>query len=97
VSSDSLVFTHDTAIDAAYLYLMYWSGVESLDICHEAQPATAVARFRDRKSLYLISDDPLPSAPVADLATGHLYSLDRIPFDVWSRAATGVCSAKTLY
>jgi hypothetical protein len=98
VGKDSLVLTHNNTMDgSAYLYIMYWSGVESLDICHDSQPAAGVARFRGWKNLYLISDEVLPSAPVAHLATGTLYSLDKIPFDVWSPVATGVCSQKVTF
>ncbi len=98
VSKDSLVLTHSNTMDgSAYIYIMYWSGLEATDICHEPQPANSINRFRQWKNLYLISDEPLPPVPVAHLATGYLYALDGIPFEVWSPAAIRVCSQKTTF
>lgn len=94
VDPNGLVLLHREPL--AYLYLMYWSGVDVLDVCREPDPAATLARFRDAKDLYLIADrgngGDLPShAALASLPAGTLFALNDIPFDLWSRVASGVC------
>jgi len=94
VDPNGLVLLHRDPL--AYLYLMYWSGVDVLDICREPDPSATLARFRDAKDLYLIVDHgnggDLPShAALAGLPVGTLFALNDIPFDRWSRVASGVC------
>jgi 4-amino-4-deoxy-L-arabinose transferase-like glycosyltransferase len=95
VDKDSLVLTNSSAEDnAPHVYLMYWSGVEALNVCRETQPATAIARFRGWKKLYLISREELPAKPIARFSLGALYPLNSIPFEVWSPVATRPCAKR---
>jgi 4-amino-4-deoxy-L-arabinose transferase-like glycosyltransferase len=92
VDPNGLVLLHRDPL--AYLYLMYWSGVDVLDVCREPRPSATLARLRDAKDLYLIVDrqNGLPShAALARLPVGTLFALKDIPFDLWSRVASGVC------
>jgi hypothetical protein len=94
VDPNGLVLLHREPL--AYLYVMYWSGVDVLDVCREPHPSATLSRFRDAKDLYLIVDRPnggdLPShAALASLPVGTLFALRDIPFDLWSRVASGVC------
>jgi 4-amino-4-deoxy-L-arabinose transferase-like glycosyltransferase len=75
----------------AYLYIMYWSDVDVLDLCREPQPPKAVERYRGWENTYLITNSLLPAAPFARSAIGNVYSLSDIPFELWSPVATGAC------
>jgi hypothetical protein len=83
-------------VDLAYLYTMYWSGVDVIDICQVPQPATVITGFRDWKNLYFITNNLLPGAPIARLPIGNLYSLSETPFEVWSPVATGACQSSNI-
>jgi 4-amino-4-deoxy-L-arabinose transferase-like glycosyltransferase len=91
VDKNGLVLTHSGSVEDAYLYLMYWSGVDVLDVCHGPQPSRTVARFRERKDVYLVTDSLLAAAPLARLPIGNLYSIRAIPFDVWGPVASRAC------
>lgn len=93
VPKDSLILAHDNTVVLAYLYVMYWSGVDALDVCREPWPARSVARLRERKNMYLITKSRLPAVPLGRLAMGDLYSLTGIPFEVWSPIAAGACQS----
>jgi len=88
---NGLILSHYGSVEDAYLYLMYWSGLDVLDVCHGPQPARTVGRFRERKDIYLVTDRSFPSEPLATLPIGNLYTLQAVPFDVWGPAATQVC------
>jgi 4-amino-4-deoxy-L-arabinose transferase-like glycosyltransferase len=75
----------------AYLYIMYWSDVDVLDVCREPQPQKTVERFRGWKNTYFITDDSLPAVPLARSPIGNVYSISDIPVEVWSPAAIGAC------
>jgi hypothetical protein len=77
----------------AYLYIMYWSDVDVLDVCREPQPQKTVERFRGWKNTYLITDSLLPAVPLARSPVGNVYSLKDIPMEVWSPVAIGACQA----
>lgn len=93
VAKDGLILAHDNAVVLAYLYVMYWSGVDALDVCREPWPSKSVARLRERKNMYLITKSVLPAAPLARLPIGNLYSLEGTPFEVWSPIASGACQS----
>ena len=93
VSSSAIKSDKDTA-EYAYLYLMYWSGVDFVDICLEPLQSKAVASLREQKNLYLITDDSLSRNPLARLPIGNLYSLGEVPFEVWSKAALAACQSR---
>jgi hypothetical protein len=86
-----------SGLPAAYLFLMYWSGVDVLDICRglpqggRPQASEFFTRFRDRKSAFVMTNTLLPVAPVAKLPIGNLYSIKEIPFEVWSPVASEAC------
>jgi len=75
----------------AYLYIMYWSDVDVLDVCREPQPQKTVERFRGWTNTYLITNSLLPAVPLARSPIGNVYSLRDIPFEVWSPVASGAC------
>lgn len=75
----------------AHLYIMYWSDVDVLDVCREAQPQEVMERARARRDTYLITNSRLPAAPLATWPLGGLYSLGELPFEVWGRAAMATC------
>ena len=83
--------TEDCVKRLAYLYIMYWSDVDAMDVCREPQPQKAVERFRAWKNTYLITNSRLPAAPLAISPIGNVYSLRDIPFEVWSPVASGAC------
>jgi 4-amino-4-deoxy-L-arabinose transferase-like glycosyltransferase len=95
VDKNGLILAHSNTLKLAYLYLMYWSGADVLDLCREPEPSKTVARFRERKNIYLITDKVLPTVPLATLPTGNLYSLREIPFEVWGPVASGVCQSES--
>ena len=95
VDKNGLILAHSNTVKLAYLYLMYWSGADVLDLCREPEPSKTVARFRERKNIYLITDKVLPTVPLATLPTGNLYSLREIPFEVWGPVASGVCQSES--
>jgi 4-amino-4-deoxy-L-arabinose transferase-like glycosyltransferase len=75
----------------AYLYIMYWSDADVLDVCREPQPQKTVERFRGWKNAYVITNSLLPAAPLARSPIGNVYSLRDVPFEVWSPVASGAC------
>src|SRR5208337_140716 len=75
----------------AYLYIMYWSDVDVLDVCREPQPQKTVERFRGWTNTYLITNSLLPAVPLERSPIGNVYSLRDIPFEVWSPVASGAC------
>jgi hypothetical protein len=56
VDKNGLILAHSNTVKLAYLYLMYWSGADVLDLRREPEPSKTVARFRERKNIYLITD-----------------------------------------
>jgi 4-amino-4-deoxy-L-arabinose transferase-like glycosyltransferase len=78
----------------SYLYLMYWSDADVLDLCRDPHPQRAVEHFRDWKNTYLVTNRPLPAVPVANAPIGEVYALDDIPFDTWGPVATGACPVR---
>jgi hypothetical protein len=76
----------------AYLYLMYWSDADVLDVCRDSNPQNAMERFREWNNAYLVTNRPLPASPLTSSPIGYVYSLRGISFDVWGPAATQACS-----
>jgi hypothetical protein len=94
LTNDSLVLIGSEAEDRAiHVFLMYWSGVDAVDVCREPRPANDIARYRGWTNLYLLTGEKLPAEPVARVALGYLYSLDGIPFELWRPVATRPCSS----
>lgn len=91
VDPKGLVLVHSDTVDFAYLYVMYWSGMDALDLCRQPDPAETVPYFKNRNDVYLVTNDPLPGAPLAKLPIGNLYSLQSVPFAVWGRLADRGC------
>jgi hypothetical protein len=91
VDKDGLILAQNNTVNFAYLYLMYWSGVDVLDVCREPQPSKTLEHFREQSNLYLIADNSLPIPPLDKLAIGNLYSLKGVPFELWSSAVSGAC------
>jgi 4-amino-4-deoxy-L-arabinose transferase-like glycosyltransferase len=77
----------------AFLYLMYWSDADVLDLCRDPHPQTAVEHFRDWKHAYLVTNRPLSAAPLTYSPIGEVYAVSDIPFDVWGAAASRACPA----
>lgn len=91
VSADDLVIVSlGRGGGPKYLYVMYWSGVDVLDVCKEVP---LFERFRERKDIYLISNIPLPAAPLGRLPLGDLYPVKEVPFKTWSDAALKACTS----
>ena len=89
VDRNSLVLAHNTtSVTGAFLYIMYWSGVDVLDVC---RPPARLANLRGRKDLYLITNAELPYTTIGNLPVGKLYALDQVPFEVWSPVVIAVC------
>jgi membrane protein implicated in regulation of membrane protease activity len=89
VDRNSLVLVHNPAgVKEAFLYLMYWSGVDVLDVC---RPVSNLAKLRGRKELYLITEADLPYTTIGILPVGKLYSLEQVPVEVWGPAVSGAC------
>jgi hypothetical protein len=78
-------------VEDAYLYLMYWSGADVLDVCRDPHPSDTVAHLEGRPDMYLVSERPLPLATMAQLPIGKLYSLGGAPLGIWGAAAVGTC------
>jgi 4-amino-4-deoxy-L-arabinose transferase-like glycosyltransferase len=91
VAHDALVLAHDRQLELGYLYLMYWSGADVLDVCREPLPSTTLERLRSWQNTYLLSPQTLPVPSLAVLPTGKLYSLRDVPFELWAAAATASC------
>ena len=96
VETDGLILLHSSMVELAYLYVMYWSGVDVLDVCLQNSATDTIARLRDRTKLYLVTDEVLPAVPIRKVPLGSLYSLKDIPFDEWAPSATVDCKAKLL-
>jgi hypothetical protein len=94
VGTDGLILLHSSMVDLAYLYVMYWSGLDVLDVCLQHSAADTLARLRNRNNLYLVSSETLSAVPIASVPLGFLYSLKDIPFDEWAPSATIGCKAK---
>jgi 4-amino-4-deoxy-L-arabinose transferase-like glycosyltransferase len=77
----------------AFLYLMYWSDADVLDLCRDPHPQIAVEHFRNWKNVYLVTNKPLSAEPLANSPIGEVYAVGGIPFDVWSPVASGACPA----
>jgi 4-amino-4-deoxy-L-arabinose transferase-like glycosyltransferase len=89
VSSDDLVIVSlARGGGPKYLYMMYWSGADVLDVCKEVP---LFERFRERKDIYLISKVPLPATPLERLPLGDLYPVKEVDFKAWSSAALKAC------
>ncbi len=91
VDKNGLILAHNNTVEFAYLYLMYWSGVDVLDICREPQPSKTLEHFREQNNIYLITNDWLPIVPLARLPIGNLYSVRGVPFELWSSVASEAC------
>jgi 4-amino-4-deoxy-L-arabinose transferase-like glycosyltransferase len=78
----------------SYLYLMYWSDADVLDLCRDPQPQRAVEHFRDWKNMYLVTNRPLSAVPLTNSPIGEVYSLGDVPFDVWGPAASAACPVR---
>lgn len=76
----------------AYLYLMYWSDADVLDVCRDPNSQMALEHFREWQNVYLVTNKPLAAVPVADSPMGEVYSLSDVPFGVWGPVATAPCS-----
>ena len=99
-ANDSLIIlAHRNKIKLEYLYLMYWSGLDVLDLCRgedsylgrRASRSTLVPRFRDGEDVYLLTNNLPFQAPVGSFPIGNLYSLKHVPFEAWSPVARGAC------
>jgi 4-amino-4-deoxy-L-arabinose transferase-like glycosyltransferase len=75
-----------------YLYLMYWSDADVLDVCRDPNSQMTLEHFREWKNAYLITNRPLAAVPVADSPMGEVYSLSDVPFEVWGPVAAIPCS-----
>jgi hypothetical protein len=78
----------------AYLYIMYWSDADVLDVCRDPYPGKAVERFRGRQNIYLITNKSLPTRSIGSSPIGDIYSLRDVPFDVWAPVAGQACSTQ---
>lgn len=78
----------------AYLYIMYWSDADVLDLCRDPHPQTAVEHFRGWTNTYLVTNRALSAVPLADSPIGEVYDLNEIPFDVWGPVASGACPVR---
>ncbi len=94
VNNDSLILYTNSSLDHAYLYLMYWSGADVLDVCMDPRPSDFVAGLRGRSHVYLVTDRPVAAAVSQRLPIGNLYSLQETPFDDWSVAAVEACQSR---
>lgn len=91
VDKNGLILAQNNTVNFAYLYLMYWSGVDVLDVCREPQPSKTLEHFREQSNLYLIADNLLPITPRHKLPIGNLYLLKGVPFELWSSAVSVAC------
>jgi len=94
VGENSLIIAHNQPVDLSYLYLMYWSGADVLDICREPDPFLALWALRNTNGLYLLTVRQLPEGPLAKTPTGALYSLKNLPYQDWSKTAASDCPAR---
>jgi 4-amino-4-deoxy-L-arabinose transferase-like glycosyltransferase len=94
VDNNGLILAHGESVERSYLYLMYWSAVDVLDVCREPDPLSAMVSLQNVSGLYLITERQLPEAPLGKTPIGNLYSLKGVPFQDWSQAATADCPAK---
>jgi len=89
VDQDSLIMmTQDR--DLQYLYVMYWSGADAMDVCRRMPELT---RFQGRPKVFLLTEGSLPAAAIARLPLGNLYSLEQIPFSLWDAEIRRACQA----
>ena len=78
----------------SYLYVMYWSGNDVLDVCRAPDPMAALSILRSQPGLYLIAPSEVGEKPIVATPIGGLYELNAIPFSIWSKAATADCAAR---
>ena len=90
LNEDSVVLLRSSAMpNYAYLYIMYWSGLDCFSLCPESPPPERAARLLVRNNAYLLADELLPTAPVARLPGGYLYPLKDVPFGSSSAVSCG--------
>ena len=66
-------------------------GIEFTPQGARSQASEVFARFRDRKSAFVMTNAVLPVAPASKLSIGNLYSIRDIPVEVWSLVASEPC------
>lgn len=91
VNRDGLVLVHSDRLDYAYLYLMYWSDVDALDICRQPGPAQTLADLKDRNDIYWMSANRALPDPIAQLPTANLYLLKNLPLQTLAPIAAETC------
>lgn len=88
---NGLILAHSNLHDLSYLYLMYWSRADVLDVCREPDPLAATSTLRNTSVLYLITGRYLPGEPLVKTQIGGLYRLENIPYQIWSKVAVADC------
>ncbi|HEX4067298.1 MAG TPA: glycosyltransferase family 39 protein [Acidobacteriaceae bacterium] len=91
VNRNALVLIHSDRLDYAYLYLMYWSGTDALDVCRQPDPAQTLTDLKRRKDVYVITGNHAIPDPVAQLPIGNLYSLGQLPAQTLVPMAAETC------
>ena len=76
VSRDDVVLVRWRGVRKAHLFVIFWSGVESFEARDSRSVPDRLQTTRQARSVYLLSDTPDDSHPLASIAgRGYLYHL----------------------
>jgi 4-amino-4-deoxy-L-arabinose transferase-like glycosyltransferase len=91
VNPNGLILVHSRNVDLTYLYLMYWSGVDTLDLCREPNPSRTADLLSGRNDVYLLTRSSTLGPPLATLPLGNLYPVKNLPPQTWIPIASRSC------
>lgn len=92
VNPGALILMHTQDLSLGYLYLMYWSGNDTLDLCRDPHSSITASLLKNEPDVYLLTRGSLPGRPVAALPAGNLYPVRAVSPQLWVPLAINGCA-----